>query len=107
MTERLRRTQILLEPEQHEALREIAADENRSLSDVIREFLAAQLASRQRDAEAAQQRRLAALDRIRAHRQAILDRRDGEPLPVDVVTMIETMREEQEDGTLTPDNGRP
>ncbi|HKP51093.1 MAG TPA: ribbon-helix-helix protein, CopG family [Chloroflexia bacterium] len=39
MGERLYRTQILLEPEQHKALAELAKREGRSISDVVREIL--------------------------------------------------------------------
>ncbi len=39
----MHRTQILLEPEQHKALTEIARREKRSLSDVVREMLEKQL----------------------------------------------------------------
>ena len=39
----MHRTQILLEPEQHKALTEIAQREKRSLSDVVREMLEKQL----------------------------------------------------------------
>jgi len=42
------RTQILLEPEQHEALAEIARREKRSLSDVVREMLQKQLEERKK-----------------------------------------------------------
>lgn len=42
------RTQILLEPEQHKILTEIARQEKRSLSDVIREMVDKQVAERQR-----------------------------------------------------------
>ncbi len=44
------RTQILLEPEQHEALAEIARREKRSLSDVVREMLQKQLEERKKTA---------------------------------------------------------
>jgi predicted CopG family antitoxin len=47
------RTQILLEPEQHKVLAEIARQEKRSLSDVLREMVDKQLAERQRMALAA------------------------------------------------------
>ena len=47
------RTQILLEPEQHKALAEIARQEKRSLSDVIREMVDKQIAERKRMALAA------------------------------------------------------
>ena len=42
------RTQLLLDPEQHQDLEEIARREHRSLSDVVREMLDAQLAERKR-----------------------------------------------------------
>jgi predicted CopG family antitoxin len=44
------RTQILLEPEQHEALVKIARQEKRSLSDVVREMLDRQLVERRKQA---------------------------------------------------------
>jgi len=40
----VQRTQILLEPEQHKALIEIARQQKRSVSDLIREMLAIQIA---------------------------------------------------------------
>lgn len=42
----MHRTQIMLEPEQHRALTEIAQKERRSLSDLIREMLQAELEKR-------------------------------------------------------------
>ena len=45
---RYHRTQVLIEPEQHNELEEIARREHRSLSDVVREMLEAQLAERKR-----------------------------------------------------------
>ena len=47
------RTQILLEPEQHKILTEIARQENRSLSDLIREMVDHQIARRNQMALAA------------------------------------------------------
>lgn len=47
------RTQILLEPEQHKFLTEIARQEKRSLSEVLREMVDKQLAERKRIALAA------------------------------------------------------
>lgn len=49
----MHRTQILLEPEQHKALTEIARREKRSLSDVVREMLDKQLAEHKKIALAA------------------------------------------------------
>jgi predicted transposase len=46
LTQNFTRTQILLEPEQHRMLQEIARREKRSFSDVVRDLLARQLAQR-------------------------------------------------------------
>jgi predicted CopG family antitoxin len=47
-TTRFDRTQILLEPGQRRKLTRIAAQEKRSLSDVVREMIDAELAARKR-----------------------------------------------------------
>ena len=44
----LNRTQILLEKSQHEALTQIAREESRSLSEIVREMIDRQLQYRQR-----------------------------------------------------------
>jgi len=52
------RTQILLEPEQHRILTEIARQEKRSLSDILREMVDKQIAEREQMALAAAARAL-------------------------------------------------
>jgi hypothetical protein len=47
------------------------------------------------------------LDTIGAHRQALLDRRDGQPLNIDLANLIEEMREERSDELLSSTFGRP
>lgn len=42
------RTQILLEPEQHEILKEMARREKRSISEIVREMLDKQIKEQQR-----------------------------------------------------------
>ena len=64
MAARMQRTQILLEPEQHRTLSDLAHAEGRSLSDLVREFVQAQLALRERDRSANCQRQLAGLDQF-------------------------------------------
>jgi predicted CopG family antitoxin len=102
MAERLYRAQILLEPEQHEALAEIARQQRRSISEVVREMVALQLQQRERGAQA---ERLEALERIRQHRAAILARRGGKPLEIDVVGMINEMREKRDERNLAGVSG--
>ena len=94
MAERLYRAQILLEPEQHRALAEIANRQGRSISEVVREMIAAQLQER---AQGARAKRLEALERIRQHRAVILARRGGKPLEVDVTEIITEAREERDE----------
>jgi hypothetical protein len=97
MPTRLHRTQILLEPEQHSKLAEIARREGRSISDVVRTMLDHQLQQRDQDTEAIKNRRLEALDRIREHKEAILKARGGKYLDFDVVEAINKSREEQDE----------
>lgn len=101
MRERLLRTQILPEPEQHRALTDVAQAENRSLSDLIREMLALQLEQRQRQRESVRPRRLAALARIRQHQQATLTRRGGRKLEIDAPRLLDQVRDERDDELFT------
>lgn len=96
MAERMVRTQILLEPGQHRALAEIARMEGRSVSDLVRAMIDQQLEQRKQAREADLKRRLEALERIREHRDAILAERGGQPIDIDVVAMINEMREERD-----------
>jgi predicted DNA-binding ribbon-helix-helix protein len=92
----MHRTQILLEPAQHQALGQIAQAERRSVSDLVREIIQRALQQREEERNATIARRLAALDRIREHREAILARRGGKPLEFDVVEEINQAREERD-----------
>src|SRR5687768_13405438 len=96
MAERMHRTQILLEPDQHRTLGQIAQQEKRSVSEVVREIVQRALEQREEERNATTARRLAALDRIREHREAILAERGGKPLDFDVVEAINQAREEQD-----------
>src|SRR5690349_20528781 len=95
LKERLYRTQILLEPEQHSALSRIARQEGRSISEKVRELIRQQLEQRQSAEDADLQNYLQGLERIRQHREAILTRRGGKPIDIDVVELINQMREER------------
>lgn len=94
MATRLFRTQLLLERSQHEALRQIAAAEGRSVSDIVREIVDGELDRRQRAEDEDVARYLDGLARIREHREAILARRGGAALDVDPAELVATMRDE-------------
>ena len=72
MTGQKRRTEILLEPERHEALVEIARQEGRSISDIVCEIVGRHLRERARDAR--QRRTVDALERLTGLREKIEQR---------------------------------
>ena len=103
MAERMHRTQVLLEPAQHEWLAETARSEDRSVSDLIREMIDRQINDTEHQIEATKVRRLAALDRISQRREKMLEEMGGQPISGDTVEMINRIREERSDeifGTL-------
>jgi hypothetical protein len=91
MNERLYRTQILLEPEQHRLLSQIAQRQRRSLSDVVREIVRQHLDEQNE----ARRERMAAFEQIEKHRAKIMAGRGGKPITVDLNAIIEEIREEQ------------
>jgi Arc/MetJ-type ribon-helix-helix transcriptional regulator len=95
MKNTLYRAQILLEPEQHKALAEIARREDRSISDVVRTALREWLKDHQEDESIRQ--RMQALEVIRKHRQEMFARHGGQPLEIDVAALIEISRQERTD----------
>jgi hypothetical protein len=92
----LHRTHILLEAEQIDQLKEIARREERSVSEVARQLIQEGVAQIQETHNAEKQRRLLALENARRVRQAIRAERQGEPLDIDVVDLINQMREERD-----------
>jgi hypothetical protein len=91
---KMHRAQILLEPDQHHKLAEIAQQEGTSISEIVRTAVQEWLDER-KDDEILRQR-LTALDLINQHRQAILDRREGKPLEIDLAMTIEQVRGERD-----------
>lgn len=86
----LQRVNLLLERRQREALEKLARQRNRSVSDLVREYVTAGL----REDNSKQRERLLALEHARALRARIMKRRKGKPLP-DIVKIIEKMRKER------------
>jgi len=95
---KMHRSQILLEPDQHQKLADIAQREGTSISEIVRVAVSQWLAERREDEVL--RRRMEALGQIDQHRQAILTRRNGKPLEIDLTTAIEQMREERDDELL-------
>ncbi len=86
----LQRVNLLLEQRQREALERLARQRNRSVSDLVREYIAAGL----KEDNSQQRERLLALEHAHALRAQILKRRKGKRLP-DTVKILEKMREER------------
>jgi hypothetical protein len=93
----LKRTHILLEPEQQRRLTEIAHLEGRSVSDLARELIQQGLENRQTEYTQEQQRRLAALENARRVRRAIHEAGSEAIYQADLVELIHKMRQERDD----------
>ena len=74
MAERYYRAQILLEPEQHGHLKEIAEREDRSISDVAREMIGRGLKDRERDQKSRLRQGRKALDGLQEIQQQIFEK---------------------------------
>jgi hypothetical protein len=94
---KMHRAQILIDPEQHQTLAEIAWQEGTSISEIVRIAVHHWLVERHDDQVLSRQ--MYALTKMDQHRQAILDCRGGKLLEVDLAEMIEQNREER-DGEL-------
>lgn len=99
MAEPLRRTQILLRKDQHEALAERAEHEGTSLSELLRSLVDEGLRRANAEKKALLARKLERLRGIRSRHDEILKRRGGRPIDVDPTALIRGIREER-DGEL-------
>lgn len=74
---KMHRAQILLDPDQHDALAEIAQRDGSSISEIVRNVVESWLVRRRQDESARKQ--LEALDTFREHRQRPLGQHKGQP----------------------------
>jgi len=86
----LQRVNLLLERRQREALEKLAQQRKRSVSDLVREYIAAGL----KEDNSQQRERMLALEHARELSARIVKRRKGKRLP-DTVKIIEKIREER------------
>ncbi len=106
MAERMHRTQVLLEPAQHEWLVGLARTEERSVSDLIREMVDHQIQERELEAEATKQRQLIALARIAQRCEEMVEEMGGQPIIVKGTDVIDLIREERSAETFETLTGR-
>jgi hypothetical protein len=93
MSRTLYRTQVLLEIEQQAQIAELAHQQGRSFSDLVREIVQKYLDEQVELAG----RRQSAFEQLKAHREEMLARRNGQALVLEVATLINEMREERDD----------
>jgi hypothetical protein len=94
MGEKLYRTQVLLDPGQYRLLMEIAEKEGMSFSAKVREVLEAYLIKEEEEVTHRQQ--IEALQRVRQAGEAIRQEHGGEPFPIDVNELIDSLRQERD-----------
>jgi metal-responsive CopG/Arc/MetJ family transcriptional regulator len=92
--DKMHRAQILLEPDQHRQIAEIAEHENTSISELVRQAVHQFLS--ERNEREALNRQLSALHEIAQHHQAILSRRGGSPLDFNSTDLVERIRNERD-----------
>lgn len=95
---KMHRAQILLDPEQHTALADIAQREGTSISEIVRSAVQEWLDERLEEVLVRQL--LEDVEIIQEHRQALLAQRGGQPLEIDIDRMIDQMRAERGDELL-------
>jgi len=98
------RAHLLLEPEQHRLLAQIAEREARSVSDLAREIVQEGIEQRQQLYNVEKKKGLQALERARQVRQAILAARGGEPINLDIPALIDELRNDRDDQVLGRSN---
>lgn len=104
MTQPLHRTQVLLEPQQHRELTRIAAEEHRSLSDLLREIVQKELDRQRCDDQRRRAERVAAIEQIRQNRRRAAASGEVDPT-LDSVELLREAREERAE-ELWPVGGR-
>jgi hypothetical protein len=92
MAERYYRAQILLEPKQHDHLKEIAEREDRSISDVAREMIGRGLKDRERDLQSRLQQGRKALEQLHEIQQQVFEKHGV--YQGDLVAEVRSEREE-------------
>lgn len=103
----LHRTQVLLEPEQHRALTQIARARRRSLSEVIRELVQRELDRERDEQRAIWERRMAIIKDARAYWERAIAEHGPRPT-IDLVAALEAARAERDErilGDSTPARG--
>jgi hypothetical protein len=91
----LQRVNLMLDPQQREALERLARQKKRSISDLVREYITTGL----HEDNNPQRERQQALENARALSARILKRRQGQPLP-DLSQVIDQMRKERDNELL-------
>jgi ribbon-helix-helix CopG family protein len=86
----LQRVNLLLERQQREALERLARQRNRSVSDLVREYIAAGL----REDNSQQRERMLALENARALTARVQKRRRGKAIPKSA-KVLDRIREER------------
>lgn len=97
MAERLHRTQVLLEPEQHEALADLARQEGTSIAAALRKILRGYFGPLRPMTDEEVKQGLEAIESLRKFHEEILAERGGKPIDLDVNAILDEMRQEQDE----------
>jgi len=100
----LKRTHIMLDPEQKKTLEEIANQQGRSVSELAREYIYNGIDRYMQEQSEQIQKRIEVLEHAQRVRERIQKERKGVPLDVSPVDLIREMRNERDDTILDTDH---
>ena len=100
---KMHRAQILLEPQQHRVLRDIARRQGRSISAVVRDLISNQLIKLKEEQDNQTRHHLAVIDHIKEHKRLVLTRRGKRPIAIDIAKIIERNRDERDGNIIDAD----
>ncbi|MCI0559441.1 MAG: hypothetical protein MN733_13175, partial [Nitrososphaera sp.] len=96
MTPKSESIQIQLTHEQTQALNHLAREQGKTIIELVEEMLQDTIRQRQQAGHRKLAQQLEALERIKRHKAEILASRKGEPLNINLVTMLQEIREERD-----------
>lgn len=86
--------QIRLNPQQSQILMQIAEEEGQAILKLVEQIIQEAIERRQKQTLA---EKIAGFERIKQHRDAILARRQGKTLQIDVTQLLDEIREERDE----------
>ncbi|HEY83642.1 MAG TPA: hypothetical protein G4N96_00815 [Chloroflexi bacterium] len=97
MTEGVQDLQILLTPEQSQALTTIAQGKDQTIFELVEQIFQEAIDRKQPTQSQELQQQLEALERVKLHKAKMLTERGGKPLSINLPAVLQEIREERDE----------